>query len=569
MKHFILSLIISSTLSLSTFSMEAPQELTPLETSIDKLWTGSRMTSKWEKISVHGMTYRKGEVPGDNDCGIHSLNALFPESNLSRSSILDTFKKILENPQHKHHVLLKDELAGDLISILKNDLVSKMYSAKPSYPQILEQFPQLVDELEKDLFTSNDHYIQLTKNDMTTLETYINCFRDENVLFISVPKDNNNGILGLVCTIYDFSIQLINYATNNKHQIFMIGQRPPQQNILYRDAHFSPLCPIHDVDARDRLATWYANEVILKALGVFKTVNVPSTNLEELRRMVGQKKMSDRNILANQKTQPLAGSPYTSNTHNAPKTNAVNSSYIKVTDEQQEDNKLAEGLIEFVKIKKWQDNSMIIMLKNEGHKFDDSRFKRIVELARTKAGALDKEKGEPLSQEKNHTQSPRIATLINVEFNDALPNQKQLIDDIRYFIKERNYSDNSLRIYFINKGHNFDGDIRYKRIIASVRSSLNSAESNATLQIQENNYKESPKIDTPIKIDSGINTTPKTTSANIPNLFQEVIRVSKNNEIEYGIVMPWAELIMQLSTDPNSLCFGHANELLEYNSLFG
>ncbi|MGV8949414.1 MAG: hypothetical protein ACOH2E_08695 [Candidatus Paracaedibacter sp.] len=485
MKHFILSLIISSTLSLSTLSMEAPQELTPLESLIAKVWTYSKMPDKWENISANGMTYRKREVPGDNDCGIHSLNVLFPESNLSRSTILDRFTEILKNPQHEHHVFLKDELANDLYYILYDEIFITWGSVKSSYPQILEQFPEFVAELrmndliESDSRLTSDHYIQLAKDNMTTLEIYINYFRNENARFISMPDRciYNNDFLLLVCKIYNFNIKLIRYSDNGNgdYGIRGIGRYPEhQKGLLFYRNHFSPLCPINDVDARNRLATWYANEVIFKGLGVFKKVNVPSTNLEELRRMVGQTKMADRNILTNKKTQPFVEGSYPSNTHSVARINTVNNSFIKGIDEQQEDNKLAEDnliandLILYVKEKKCQDNALITILSNNygGDGFDDTRYKRIVELARAKADTLDKEKEKSMTQEKNHNASPIIVTPTNINLEELFP--LYIVDNLIYFA-QKGWKDNAIIIDLKNKGYHFD-DSKYEQIIASVRS---------------------------------------------------------------------------------------------------
>lgn len=190
-------------------------------------------------------------------------------------------------------------------------------------------------------------------------------------------------------------------------------------------------------------------------------------------------------------------------------------------------------------------------------------------------------------QEENHKKSPIVITPTNINLDELFP--AYVVDNFRYFVQEKDYSDNSLRIYLRNSHMSLES--QHERIIASVRSRF-TLENTNNIQIHEN-HKKSPIITRQTNISSQFNnlkiSNPKTTNerqeaeainspktnavpiinnVDVPTLFQEVIRVSKNNEIQYGITMTWAELIKQLSIDPDSPCFGHAQELLEYNKMF-
>jgi hypothetical protein len=227
-----------------------------------------------QEISVNNVKYRRGDVPGDNDCGSHSLNAVFPDLMLNRQGILDLYRQIINNPAHPDHKIVSIEIANELVQAIMNTLQQRMMGQNEAHilPNNHPFVSYVTTDFESAKAAGADIYTAKAAVGPKLLiefaEAVLSADRKHPSLSASANEEGL-GSLGLLCRLYKKNLILVNFNLKAVSH-FSFGGEELSQAILFRWGHFSPLCLMDDIVGRERLATHHINTMIFPRLSTYK-----------------------------------------------------------------------------------------------------------------------------------------------------------------------------------------------------------------------------------------------------------------------------------------------------------
>lgn len=276
MRNLFLSLVLSTAAIFPAIaSQQMPLEqvdvkqLTAPEAAVVQFCNLQQLGFNWETIHVAGIDYRKGEVSGyENNCGIYSLNAVFPKISLTRENVLASLLEAIIDHSHEHHETVVTEIAKELVIFVRSGEVER-------YPPIKNNnWRDFVTDVRNDVnLDETDALCVQAKSSEEILGCFIDLLRNPDVLFLAQPQDKDClGTLGLVCLLNNLNVMLVNAdPKNNMHTTRTFDNDGELQTIFFRNNHFSPMCKLDDIKFRNHLATTYVNETIKKRYGYWTT----------------------------------------------------------------------------------------------------------------------------------------------------------------------------------------------------------------------------------------------------------------------------------------------------------
>lgn len=258
--------------ALSTTSLLAMEPLQSNEEQKVARISRALGTEEQQRFVYGNKTLVKGEVPGDGSCFLHSLDLLFPGQGINRQTFIKRLRNVVHNGTQESEEA-KEALAHELHYTL---------AEQPHFGGYVHEKSEFSGAFIASLTTHfnfdniEENVQQIKSNKDVIAEIINNLARDNKMLSLSANRETL-GTFGLVCKLFNLNLDVFSRAEGNSlelRQAFRFGGDASTQNVLFsfKGAHVSPLCNVHDLERRNRLATKIL-QMIQNGEGVYKTID--------------------------------------------------------------------------------------------------------------------------------------------------------------------------------------------------------------------------------------------------------------------------------------------------------
>lgn len=227
-----------------------------------------------EEINVNGIPHHLSPVPGDNDCGLHAINAQYPHLKLTREGVLKRFSDIVADHENPFYNTVATELASSLVSELRKAVIDNIRNT------VLPKENVFFQACTKDLFSDRNQFVLEAANNTSILNSYITFLKNRDVMLLDLSEtidlDRESaymGTFGLVCQLYQCNIDLVNFSKSGDMPVYPFHFNVhviESKKILFRSVHFSPLCEMDNEEERGRLAQHHIENVLIPCFSIYQ-----------------------------------------------------------------------------------------------------------------------------------------------------------------------------------------------------------------------------------------------------------------------------------------------------------